>query len=72
MEAILLAISEGVNVVGCIAWAITDNLEWADGELLFYWRGLWGDVGGLLTSGFRLQSEVRAAVRELDNTGTEL
>lgn len=33
MQAILMAISEGVNVVGCLAWSIADNLEWADGEL---------------------------------------
>lgn len=31
MEAILIAISEGVNVVGALAWSIFDNLEWADG-----------------------------------------
>lgn len=31
MQAILLAMSEGVNVVGCLAWSILDNLEWSDG-----------------------------------------
>ena len=34
MKGVLIAISEGVNVVGSIAWAITDNLEWGSGEYL--------------------------------------
>jgi beta-glucosidase/6-phospho-beta-glucosidase/beta-galactosidase len=33
MVAILIAISEGTNVVGCMAWAIFDNLEWNSGKL---------------------------------------
>lgn len=31
MSAILLTISEGVNVVGCLAWSIVDGLEWNSG-----------------------------------------
>ncbi len=31
MKAILIAISEGVDVVGTLAWSIVDNLEWAAG-----------------------------------------
>lgn len=31
MEAILMAISEGVNILGCLAWAFIDNLEWNSG-----------------------------------------
>lgn len=31
LSAILLALSEGVNVVGTLAWSIYDNLEWAQG-----------------------------------------
>ena len=27
MEAILIAISEGTNVVGCLAWSLYDNFE---------------------------------------------
>jgi beta-glucosidase/6-phospho-beta-glucosidase/beta-galactosidase len=31
MQAILMSISEGVKVVGCLAWSIVDNLEWNSG-----------------------------------------
>lgn len=31
LYAILTAISEDVNVVGCLSWSILNNLEWADG-----------------------------------------
>ena len=31
MQAMLMAMGEGVNVVGCLAWSILDNLEWAVG-----------------------------------------
>ncbi|KAK0108228.1 hypothetical protein ONS95_003048 [Cadophora gregata] len=31
MQAILMSISEGVNVVGALAWSIVDNLEWGAG-----------------------------------------
>ncbi|KAF2466398.1 glycoside hydrolase [Lindgomyces ingoldianus] len=31
LEAILIAIGEGVNVVGTLAWSIYDNLEWSQG-----------------------------------------
>ncbi|KAF2199383.1 glycoside hydrolase [Delitschia confertaspora ATCC 74209] len=31
LEGILIAISEGVSVVGTLAWSIYDNLEWSQG-----------------------------------------
>ena len=31
MRAMLMAMSEGVNVVGCLAWSLYDNFEWATG-----------------------------------------
>ncbi|KAF2874197.1 glycoside hydrolase superfamily [Massariosphaeria phaeospora] len=31
LEAILIALAEGVNVVGTLAWSIYDNLEWGQG-----------------------------------------
>jgi beta-glucosidase/6-phospho-beta-glucosidase/beta-galactosidase len=30
-EGILITMSEGVNVVGTLAWSILDNLEWGEG-----------------------------------------
>ncbi|KAF2715657.1 glycoside hydrolase family 1 protein [Pleomassaria siparia CBS 279.74] len=31
LSAILIALSEGVNVVGTLAWSIYDNMEWSQG-----------------------------------------
>jgi len=31
MRAMLMAMSEGVNVIGCLAWSLYDNFEWASG-----------------------------------------
>lgn len=31
MRGILTAMSEGVNVAGCLAWSLYDNFEWASG-----------------------------------------
>lgn len=31
LEAILIGLSEGINVMGCFAWSFVDNLEWASG-----------------------------------------
>ncbi|RAL16391.1 glycoside hydrolase family 1 protein [Aspergillus homomorphus CBS 101889] len=31
VEAMLTAVAEGVNLVGCLAWSIADNLEWTAG-----------------------------------------
>ncbi|OCL06029.1 glycoside hydrolase family 1 protein [Glonium stellatum] len=31
LEGVLMAVGEGVRVVGCLAWSIFDNLEWSSG-----------------------------------------
>lgn len=31
MEGILIGLSEGLNIVGCLAWSFVDNLEWSSG-----------------------------------------
>lgn len=31
MRAILMAMADGVKVVGCLAWSVMDNLEWSEG-----------------------------------------
>lgn len=31
MEGILIGLSEGLNVMGCLAWSFVDNLEWNSG-----------------------------------------
>lgn len=36
LEAILIAISEGVDVIGCLAWSFLDNLEWTSGFSVRY------------------------------------
>ncbi|GME32098.1 Glycoside hydrolase family 1 [Neofusicoccum parvum] len=31
MQAILMALADGVDVIGCLAWSLIDNLEWTTG-----------------------------------------
>lgn len=31
MEAILISLNDGLNVMGCLAWSFVDNLEWLSG-----------------------------------------
>jgi len=32
MEAILISLSEGINITGALAWSFVDNLEWNQGK----------------------------------------
>lgn len=68
MKGILMALAEGVNVIGSVAWAITDNLEWGSGKALFY-LSIFTMPANYLT---RIQHEIRTAVCESDDIREEL
>ena len=36
LEGVLIALSEGVPIVGCLAWSLIDNLEWSEGITVKY------------------------------------
>lgn len=45
MQGVLMAISEGVPVLGTLAWSIFDNLEWAQGKFFPWHEGTWDGDG---------------------------
>ena len=55
MEAILISLSEGVSIIGCLAWSFLDNYEVSIFKAVLLDQGMYADI---VIVGGRFRSQV--------------